>query len=373
MLVIRMKLVLLLVFLTVGLASSRKIKLVQSIVEESVDTISGESLDNESEAMTVETDEKRRHFDSAEVVPSDTTTARTDKCWRADSPFRWKANCDFRGNKIAMVETKNLPDCQIACKEHEECTHFSYNFACDICSLQKSETRLTEISSENGICGFVVEDADSPAEFVDHARGRNCWKTDEDGVARWGVNCKFNGRHLDSYSTSSLTECRLVCKINEQCTHFNYDYVINMCYLIKTTSKFLKEIPQDNYFCGLINNRFVQLVTTTTTTTTTTTVKPVPSCWTTEQKPLSTRVTYWSDKCGFPGRDFTKYSTSSLSDCRISCSNDQRCTHFTINVWDKLCYLQHSTEPFPPKREENSNNCYCGFVADPNALIPKCP
>ena len=366
-----MKFVLLLVFLTVGFASSRIIELVESIVEESVDTIPGESLDNESEAMTVET-EKRRHFDSAEVLPYDTTSARADKCWRADGPYRWKANCDFRGHKIATVKTKHLADCQNACKEHEECTHFTYNFARDICSLQKSETRLTEISSENGICGFVVEDADSHAKFVDHACGHKCWKTDEDGVARWGVNCKFHGTHLNIYSTNSLTECRLACKINEQCTHFNYDYVNNKCYLIQTTSKPLKESHQDNYFCGLIYNRFVPPVTTTT-------AKPIPKCWNTENPPLTTRVIYWGEKCNFNGRDYRNYKTSIFSDCRMSCGNDQKCTHFTFDVSTNKCYLKQTTAPFTPTTPATANSsgdwskyCFCGFVADPNALIPDC-
>ena len=323
-----MKFVLLLVFLTVGIVSSRIIELVESIVEEYVDTIPGESLDNESDAMTVETE----NFESPEILPSNPNSARADPCWRADGPFRWKANGDFRGHKIATVETKNLNDCQNACIEHEECTHFTYNFARHICSLQQSKTRLTAISSEKGICGFVVEDADSPAKFVDNARGRNCWASDdEEDVACWGVNCIFNGTHFNSHSTKSLTECRLACKINEQCTHFNYE----LRSLIQSTSKFLNESPEDNYFCGLINNRFVPLVTTTTITTvtaaTTTTFNLIPKCWITEDPSLTTRVTYWVDKCDFHGRDYRNYKTSILSDCRKSCSNDKLCNHFSID------------------------------------------
>ena len=363
MLVIRMHFTILLVLL-VGFADSRKLKLVEYIEyeEESVDTITDQSLDDESDLVSVLKPEKG-NFESAIVLPFDVDSARADRCWRADGPFRWKANCDFRGRNVATVRTNNFPDCRTACDETEKCTHFTYNFAHDTCYLQQSKNRLTEIPSEEGICGFVAWGADSPAKLVDNGLGRNCWNSDENGLARWGAHCKFDGNHLNSYPTKILTECRLVCRQNKQCTHFNYDYVNKMCYLIRSSHKSQLESQQNNYFCGLINRPFVPPVTTTT-------AKPIPKCWNTENPPLSTRVIYWGDQCDFNGRDVTRYSTSSLSDCRMSCSNDLLCTHFTFNVLVNMCYLKRSTVPFSSIRARNR---ICGFVLNPNGLIPRCP
>ena len=324
--------------LLVGFASSRKLKL--DSVEFVDDILAIKSLvDVKREKRTVE---------------SSAHTAGT--CFRVDGSFRWKANCNFPQRDIqhSDIAAQNLADCQTACSENAKCTHFTYNFLTKFCYMKKSDASFKEMPSEESICGFVPKNIVSPAKFDDNGLGRNCWNSDKKSLSSWDAHCKFDGQELSNYNTMSFTMCRIACKNNQQCTHFNFDYVNNMCYLIRATTNPLIETPEDSFFCGLINQRPVQ---------------SIPKCWSTEQKPLSTRVTYKGDKCHFPGRDFKNYKTSSLSECRISCSNDKKCTHFTINVLTNLCFLHHSTEPFAPKWAEH---CFCGFVADPNALVPKC-
>ena len=345
-----MKLVILLVLL-VGFASSRKIKLVKSI-DFADDILPVKPL--------IDVQREKRSAESS---------ATTGHCWRANGPSHWKANCEFPQRDIPRsdIAAQNLADCQIACRKNAKCTHFTYNFLTKFCYMKKSDASFKEMPSEESICGFVPKNIVSPAKFDDNGLGRNCWNSDKKSLSSWGAHCKFDGQELSNYNTMSFTMCRIACKNNQQCTHFNYDYVNNMCYLIRSSRKSQLESQKNNYFCGLINRPFVPPVTTTTTTTT---VKPVPSCWNTENPPLSSRVTYWGDQCDFNGRDVTRYSTSSLSDCRMSCSNDLLCTHFTFNVLLNMCYLKRSTAPFSSNRARNG---ICGFVLNPNGSIPRCP
>ena len=330
---IRMKFGIFLVLL-VGFASSTKLKL-DSV--ESVDDIL---------ALKPPTDVEREK----RSVKFSTPAAGT--CFKMDGSFRWKANCNFPQHDHSRIAAHKLADCLTACSKNAKCTHFTYNIATKTCYQKHSNVNLKDEPAEEGICG--LKNAVSPAKLADNGLGRNCWNSNEGGLSSWGAHCKFDGQKLNSFSTQKFANCRVECKNNQQCTHFNYDYVNKMCYLIRATIHPLTETSKDNFYCGLINQRPVQ---------------SIPKCWSTEQKPLSTRVTYKGDKCHFPGGEFKNYKTSNLTDCRISCSKDKKCTHFTLNVLTNLCFLQQSTKPFAPKWAEH---CFCGFVADPNVLVPKC-
>ena len=337
--------------LLVGFASSRKLQL--DSVESIDDILAVKSLaDVKREKRTVE---------------SSAPAAGT--CFRTDGSFRWKANCDFPQRDIPQsdIAAPKLADCQTACSKNAKCTHFTYNSATKFCYLKNADASFKEVPTEEGICG--LKNAVSPAKLADNGLGRNCWNSNEGGLSSWGAHCKFDGLGLNSLSTSSFANCRIACKNNQQCTHFNFDYVKDMCHLIQATTNPSIETPGANFFCGLINQRSAR-VQPVASIASTTVVKPIPKCWSTEQKPLSTRVTYKGDKCGFPGDDIKIYTTSNLTDCRISCSNDQKCTHFTLQVLDTTCFLKRKTEPVVPTRSEHG---ICGFVAVPNAVIPKCP
>ena len=337
--------------LLVGFASSRKLQL--DSVESIDDILAVKSLaDVKREKRTVE---------------SSAPAAGT--CFRTHGSFRWKANCDFPQRDIphSDIAAPNLVDCQTACSKNAKCTHFVYNSATKFCYLKNADASFKEVPTEEGICG--LKNAVSPAKLADNGLGRNCWNSHEGGLSSWGAHCKFDGLELNSLSTSSFANCRIACKNNQQCTHFNFDYVKDMCHLIRATTDPLIETPEDNFFCGLINQRPTQPQPVASIASTTV-VKPIPKCWSTEQKPLSTRVTYKGDKCDFNGRDMKRYKTGNLTDCRISCSNDNKCTHFTFNVLLSTCLLKQATGVFSPNSAEHG---ICGFVAVPNALIPKCP
>ena len=337
--------------LLVGFASSRKLQL--DSVESIDDILAVKSL----------ADVKREK----RTVKSSAPAAGT--CFRTDGSFRWKANCDFPQRDIphSDIAAPKLADCQTACSKNAKCTHFTYNFATKFCYLKNADASFKEVPTEEGICG--LKNAVSPAKLADNGLGRNCWNSNEGGLSSWGAHCKFDGLELNSLSTSSFANCRIACKDNQQCTHFNFDYVNDMCHLIQATTNPSIETPGANFFCGLINQRSAR-VQPVASIASTTVAKPIPKCWSTEQKPLSTRVTYKGDKCGFPGDDIKIYTTSNLTDCRISCSNDQKCTHFTLQVLDTTCFLKRKAEPVVPTRSEHG---ICGFVAVPNAVIPKCP
>ena len=322
--------------LLVGFASSRKLQL--DSVESIDDILAVKSLaDVKREKRTVE---------------SSAPAAGT--CFRTHGSFRWKANCDFPQRDIPQsdIAAPKLADCQTACSKNAKCTHFTYNSATKFCYLKNADASFKEVPTEEGICG--LKNAVSPAKLADNGLGRNCWNSHEGGLSRWGAHCKFDGLGLNSLSTSSFANCRIACKNNQQCTHFNFDYVKDMCHLIRATTDPLIETPEDNFFCGLINQRPIQ---------------PFPKCWSTEQKPLSTRVTYKGDKCDFPGHEIKNYKTGNLTDCRISCSKEQKCTHFTLNVLLNTCSMKQATGVYSPNWAEHGR---CGFVADPKALIPKC-
>ena len=299
----------------------------------------------------------------AKTIPKSSAPAAYT-CFRGHGSFRWKANCNFPQHDHSRIAAHNLADCLTACSKNAKCTHFTYNIATKTCYQKHSNVNLKDEPAEEGICG--LKNAVSPAKLADNGLGRNCWNSNEGGLSSWGAHCKFDGQKLDSFSTGSFANCRVACKDNQQCTHFNFDYVNKMCHLIQATTNPLIETPEDNFFCGLSNQRSARVQPVASITT----AKPIPNCWSTEQKPLSTRVTYKGDKCGFPGDDIKIYKTSNLTDCRISCSNEQKCTHFTLQVLDKTCFLKHKTKLVAPIWREHG---ICGFVADPNALIPKCP
>ena len=279
--------------------------------------------------------------------------ATTGNCWRTDGPIHWKAHCEYPGHDlIPQFEAKTFTDCRTACSKNAKCTHFTYDIATKFCYLKKSDTNLNDVPSEQGICGFIQRGAVSAAKQPNS--GSKCWNSDGSNLSRWGVHCKFDGHELRSYHTNSFATCRFACKEHNHCTNFNYDYARDICQLMRAATN-PTETPKDHSFCGSINKRSVQ---------------PIPQCWKTENPPLSTRVTYWSDKCDYNGNDFFTYKTSNSTDCRMSCSHIQKCTHFSFDSSRKKCYLQHSTGVYSPKR---ATPCSCGFVLDSNALIPKCP
>lgn len=187
-----------------------------------------------------------------------------------------------------------------------------------------------------------------PTDYTPHG---NCWRVDDRGFSRWRVHCDFHGRDLKNFETNNLGDCRNGCRNNEECTHFTYNYVRNICFLKRSTSNF-QEKPSENGFCGFIPHRINVSIEISAYAAD---YARSRNCWSTDNG-----QTHWGAYCDFHGEDIIeRFPTNSLTECRIACIANAKCTNFAYNYVHNVCFVKWSTTTLIEKYTDSS---FCGFI-----------